>query len=401
MHADALAATPAGAGPSRPFVAAVAFSTLVDLFAVQAIIPTLTEAYAVSPAEMGVAVNASTIGMAVASLLVALFARGIDRRKGVTVSLVLLAIPTALLAVAPDLWSFAVLRIAQGLCMATAFTLTLAALGEILSGDRAAGALAAYVTGNVASNLIGRLLAATAVDHAGLAGTFLLFAALNLAGAALVWTSGHHAPGMADMVQGMARPWRAFRHQIARPEILAAVIAGFCILFAFIGVFTYVNFVLTQPPLSVGMMQLGFVYFVFLPSLITTPMAAAVSSRLGIRRGFAAATAIGLVGLPLLLAPSLAVVVAGLALVGVGTFLMQAIATGYVARSAGDDRAAAGGLYLAGYFLGGLVGTAALGVVFQAAGWPATVAGAGLALLVALAASRAWSSPAAPRAPRA
>jgi hypothetical protein len=41
-----------------------AFLTVVDLFATQAILPSLTRAYGVSPAAMGFAVNSSTIGMA-------------------------------------------------------------------------------------------------------------------------------------------------------------------------------------------------------------------------------------------------------------------------------------------------------------------------------------------------
>ena len=44
------------------------------------------------------------------------------------------------------------------------------------------------------------------------------------------------------------------------------------------------------------------------------------------------------------------------------------------------DRAAASGLYLASYFFGGLVGTAALGSVFDTYGWAACVGGIGLAL---------------------
>ena len=54
------------------------------------------------------------------------------------------------------------------------------------------------------------------------------------------------------------------------PALRAAFGIGFCILFAFIGTFTYVNFVLVRPPLALGMMDLGFVYFVFLPSIVTT-----------------------------------------------------------------------------------------------------------------------------------
>src|SRR5215469_3147412 len=75
-----------------------AFLTVVDLFATQAILPSLTRAYGVTPAAMGFAVNASTLGMAVAGLGVAWFSR-VDRRRGILVSLMVLAIPTTLLAV--------------------------------------------------------------------------------------------------------------------------------------------------------------------------------------------------------------------------------------------------------------------------------------------------------------
>src|SRR6266851_3060218 len=138
-----------------------AFLTVVDLFATQAILPSLVRAYQVSPAAMGFAVNASTMGMAVAGLAVAYFSRRIDRRRGILLSLTLLSIPTALLAVAPDLMIFTALRITQGVFMATAFALTLAYLGEECSAADAAGAFAAYITGNVASNLFGRLMSPT------------------------------------------------------------------------------------------------------------------------------------------------------------------------------------------------------------------------------------------------
>src|SRR5712692_9762729 len=75
-----------------------AFLTVVDLFATQAILPSLAKAYHVAPAATGLAVNASTLGMAVAGLGVAFFSRKIDRRLGILISLALLSIPTALLA---------------------------------------------------------------------------------------------------------------------------------------------------------------------------------------------------------------------------------------------------------------------------------------------------------------
>src|SRR5258706_12612992 len=95
----------------RTFVIALtALLTTADLFAVQAILPSLTAADGVSPAAMGTAVNATTFGMALGGLGVALFSRRIDRRRGAMLSLAVLAIPTALLAIAPDLAIFTALR---------------------------------------------------------------------------------------------------------------------------------------------------------------------------------------------------------------------------------------------------------------------------------------------------
>jgi predicted MFS family arabinose efflux permease len=106
-------------------------------------------------------------------------------------------------------------------------------------------------------------------------------------------------------------------------------------------------------------------------------------ARLGVRRTFWTAIAIALAGLPMLVVPWLPVVLAGLALVGVGTFLAQAVATGFVGRVATADRGSASGLYLASYFAGGLVGSAVLGQVFDRLGWGACAAGVGIALAVA------------------
>ncbi|MBH5367557.1 MFS transporter [Bradyrhizobium glycinis] len=359
-----------------------AFLTVVDLFATQAILPSLTRHYGVTPAAMGFAVNASTFGMAAASLVVGFFSPRIDRRTGILLSLALLAIPTSLLAVAPNLAIFTALRVAQGLCMASAFALTLAYLGEQCSAMDAGGAFAAYITGNVASNLVGRLISAALADGLGLAWNFYFFAALNLAGAALVYFTVNRVRPMHAMMPP-ASPLAATIAHWRNPQLRAAFGIGFCILFAFIGTFTYVNFVLVRPPLSLRMMDLGLVYFVFLPSVVTTLLAGKVAARLGTRPTIWSALAVAGLGLPLMLAPRLGEVLAGMVLVGVGTFFAQAAATGFVGQAAADNRGIASGTYLACYFCGGLVGTAVLGRLFDAFGWQACTFGVGAALAAA------------------
>jgi MFS transporter, YNFM family, putative membrane transport protein len=365
-------------------VGLISFLTLVDLFAAQAILPELVAAYQTTPAMMGVAVNASTIGMAIAGIVVALFSRGLDRRSGIWISLVVLAAPTSLLASAPDITWFTALRIAQGLCMSTAFTLTMAYLAEQSGADDTASALAAYVTGNVMSNLVGRVMAAAVTDTIGLRGNFYAFAALNLVGAALVYFGLTRTEPMRAMTTTMGGPFAVLGTHLRNPALRTSFGIGFLILFAFIATFTYVNFVLVRGPISLSMMSVGLVYFVFVPSVITTPFAGYLVRRVGVRPAFLGGIIVALAGLPLLLLDRLEPILAGLVLVGAGTFFAQAVATGFVGRAATTDRASASGIYLACYYMGGVAGSAIPGALFQQFGWPACVAATAAALLVAV-----------------
>jgi predicted MFS family arabinose efflux permease len=358
-------------------IAAISFLTLVDLFATQAILPSLAAVYHVSPGVMGSAVNLCTLGMAVAGLAVALLNRRIGRRIGVTLSLACLAVPTLLLASMPDLTLFAGLRLLQGIFMSAAFSLTIAYIAETATAAAITAALAAYVTGNVASNLFGRLMSAAIADHLGLKANFLIFAGLNLAGAALAFFLLSHK----SMAEGRQSSPSGFSGLFERRSLNVSFIIGFLILFVFIGAFTYVNFLLTSAPIGLSPMQLGFVYFVFVPSIVATPFAGLASSRIGARTVIISALLVALFGLPVSLIPDLTSILAALTLLAAGTFFAQAAATGYVSRSAGPSRGAAGGIYLASYYSGGLAGSIIIGQVFDHLGWTAVVVVLGLALI--------------------
>jgi MFS transporter, YNFM family, putative membrane transport protein len=174
------------------------------------------------------------------------------------------------------------------------------------------------------------------------------------------------------------------RTHLRTPALRTSFGIGFLILFAFIATFTYVNFVLVRGPISLSMMSVGLVYFVFVPSVFTTPFAGYLARRVGARPAFLGGIVVALAGLPPLLLHHLEPILAGLILVGAGTFFAQAVATGFVGRAATTDRASASGIYLASYYVGGIAGSAIPGVLFQQFGWPACVLATGAALLLAV-----------------
>ncbi len=355
-------------------IALIAFLSLIDLFGSQALLPTLMVHYDVSASSMGFAVNASAIGMAVASLVVAVFARRIDRKRGIWLCLVLLSLPTFLLAQLPDLGTFTLLRILQGVAMAGAFTLTLTYLSEQCRITAVAGAMAAYITGNVASNLFGRLLASGLANDFGLAESFYGFGILNLVGAAVAFFYIGSSSGKTYQAsEGGMSVYAAWMDHLTNRHLVPVFGIGFLLLFVFVATFTYANFILSAAPFSLSQTEIGLVYFIFVPAIITTPLAASAFRKYGSRASFQFGIVVSMAGLGLTLTTNLALFMLGLTLIGAGLFFAQSIATSYIGRTATHDQASANGLYLACYYFGGISGAWLMGLLFESTNWATTV----------------------------
>lgn len=359
-----------------------ALLTLMDLFGPQAIAPVLATAFRTTPAHMGIAINAATIGMAISGLITACIADRLERKPVIVASLLLLSVPAFLLGHADGLIEFALLRIAQGFLMCASFTVAIAYVAEEWGPSGAAPlVMAAYVTGNVGSNLLGRILAGSAAQYADWGDAFFLLAAINLSGGLLLWLAlprGRYRRRQLSRVHVLA----SLRLHLANPRLRGAYGIGFLILFSFIGVFTYVNFLLARPPFNLAPAALGMLYTVFLASLLATPAAGPAVRSLGDANAISLGAAVSLGGVLLTLCKTIAILMAGLALVGVGTFFSQAVATGFTGRAGGDAKAAAGGLYLASYYSGGISGALLLGVVYDSWGWPGCVVVTGVAFVL-------------------
>jgi hypothetical protein len=105
----------------------------------------------------------------------------------------------------------------------------------------------------------------------------------QVTGAVLAWFSVDPTPPTRQTDASHVSPFKSWLGHLSNPALRAAFGIGFLILFAFFGTFTYVNYVLVREPFGIGMMMLGVVYFVFLSSIVTTPLADRVVARLGAR----------------------------------------------------------------------------------------------------------------------
>jgi predicted MFS family arabinose efflux permease len=251
------------------------------------------------------------------------------------------------------------------------FAITIAYIHDEWPPSQAARGTAAYVSGTVVGGFCGRALVGLVSDRAGWQTGFLALACVNLAAACAMaaWLPRESARPHPERA-GHARSILAL---LRNRQLAATDAVGFCVLFSQVAVFSYVTFYLSAEPFNLGTAALGWLFVVYLVGAVITPVAGRWIDAYGYRTGLAAAMAIGISGALMTLTPWLAVIVAGLALVGTGVFIAQATASSYIGSVTHRDRGLAVGLYSSCYYAGGSLGGVLPAVVWTAGGWPACV----------------------------
>jgi predicted MFS family arabinose efflux permease len=157
-------------------------------------------------------------------------------------------------------------------------------------------------------------------------------------------------------------------------QLIATYAVGFGVLFNFITTFTYVSFYLAAPPFNLSASWLGAIFVVYVAGALLTPWTGWAVARFGRRRFTVRVIAIWVIGIALTLAPSLPLIIAGLAISSTCGLICQAISTGYVTVTAKAGRSSAVGLYVTSFYVGGSFGAPLGGLAWHLGGWPACVA---------------------------
>jgi predicted MFS family arabinose efflux permease len=366
------------------------FCAFLTLYAPQPLLPLLAREFHKTPAQVSLLVSISTLAVALAAPFAGLLADRFGRKRVIVPATLLLAVPTLAAATASSYEQLLFWRFWQGLFTPGIFAVTIAYINDEWR-EGAAAAVAAYVTGTVVGGFCGRTLSALVAAHVSWQWAFAWLGILIAGcGAAIsAWLPPdrkrpEHSRGAATAILGHLR----------NPQLLATYAAGFCVLFSLLGTFTYVNFYLAAPPFHLGTSALGFLFVVYLVGAVVTPWAGRWIDRVGHRTGFSAALTLSLAGGLLTLVHSLAAVVVGLAISCTGVFIAQSAANVYIGIVAREAKAAAVGLYVTFYYLGGSFGSAIPGHVWPLGGWPACVALIACVQLITIALARlCWNAP--------
>jgi len=348
------------------------FCAFLALYAPQPLLPMLAAVFGKSAAAISFTVTVSTIAVALAAPLAGAVADRLGRRNAIVWAAFLVAAPTLLAATARSFGQLLFWRALQGLFTPGIFAITVAYINE--EWDEGGGAaMAAYVTGTVLGGFCGRTASALVAAHWSWRWSFLCLGTLSAVGAVAIWAwlpPGRRLASSGPRVSAV----RAMARHLRNPRLAATYAVGFCVFFTLLTTFTYVNFYLAAPPFRLSTAQLGWLFVVYLVGAAVTPFAGRAIDRMGHRFTLTAAFVGGAAGICLTLVRSLPVVMIGLALCCTGVFVAQSAASSYIGAAASEARAAAVGLYVMFYYVGGSAGATLAGPLWSRYGWPACVA---------------------------
>lgn len=350
----------------------------LELYCTQPLLPMLQGIFHASKTAVGLTVSAATAGVALSAPVFGALTERLPRKHVIVSSLLGISLPTLLAATSTSLAQLVFWRFLQGLTVPGVIAVLITYVGEEWPSHQVPLIMSFYVSGTALGGFLGRIVAGILADHFSWQLSFVVLgiAALLGASAVAVWLPPGRPRGASQAHIG-ERP--AFLHQVQmlfrRPSLVTTFAVGFNNLFSLVGVFTWITFHLAFAPYNLSSTALSSLFFVYLVGLVVTPIGGFVITRTGLRAGITGAISLTIVGALLTLAPSLAVIIAGLALLSSGVFIAQTVNSTHLRHAApAGARVTAAGLYITFYYLGGTAAGVVPGFFWNLGKWPACVA---------------------------
>ena len=361
-------------------VFALVAATFLTIYITQPVLPVLRSEFGVTPAVASLTVSAVVFGIALANLPFGVLADRLPIRPLVLAGGGVVALASLACAFTGRIGVLIGARFVQGLFIPAMSTCIAAWLSRALPPHRLNVVMGWYVSATVTGGMGGRLLGGLLFppEHWRLA--FLVAAALVAASvlAALRWLPRETRAARAEPAAD------GFLALLSRPELLRMFSVGFFAFFVFSGMFNYVPFYLSGPPVHAPVRVITLLYLAYVVGIAVAPLSATLAARLGTGLTLAAGSLLFAAAIALTLVPSLPAVALSLAGICGGFFTMHAAAVGAMNRRLKGSRGRANSIYVLLYYLGGAAGISATGAAFARWGWRGAAGLGALALAVPL-----------------
>ena len=211
--------------------------------------------------------------------------------------------------------------------------------------------------------------------------SFVLIFLSGLTFFALVEKHAEQPKNQATLTRLYANAMRLF----LKPEIVSMLLAGFSLIFGFLGMVTFLTYRLVAPPFNFSSGEIGWISFAGITALIA-PFAGNLSQKIGTYKIIFASLMICLLSFQLMgWFPSTPLTVIGLLLLFLGVYACQPLLFLMIGQNAPRETlGSASSLYILFCIGGGSLSSIFLGPVWRSYGWPGITSSCSMALLMSI-----------------
>ncbi|HVI91681.1 MAG TPA: MFS transporter [Dongiaceae bacterium] len=358
------------------------FATFALLYGMQPLMPMFSVEFKLIPAAASGVISAATGAMAVGLIPASLLADRFGRKVIMNAALALAALLTLAAAIAGNFQQLVILRGLMGLTLAGLPAVAMAYLSEEIDPQSLGRSMGLYIAGNGLGGLCGRLLLAVLTEWTSwriavtILGVFGIAAAIEFARS--LPPSKHFRP----IELSLREMWADTRSLFSDAGLPWLFLTGFLLMGCFVSVYNYLGYRLAEAPFDLSPSQIGLVFTLYLVGMVGSAWGGKLADKIGRRNVLWMMVVVMAIGLLLTLAPSLIVIVLGVACLTFGFFGGHSVASSWIGRRALKARALASAVYLCSYYLGssGLGSTS--GLMWGFDGWNGVVALLAVVMLV-------------------
>jgi len=342
--------------------------TLSALYAPQPLLPVLARSYGVSRDLAALLTTAVFLPLSLAPLFYGRILAAWAPRRLLRITVLQLAIATALFPLCASFPLLLAVRFWQGLLVPAILT----ALMTYVAAESAPGvrqrAMAIYIASTILGGLLGRVMSGSFATWFGWPSSFYLLA-VSLLGVFVLL--GLLSPGQPPQPRGQREIAVIFACRPARRIYLTV----FCFFFVFAALMNTLPFRVAALDPAASEMRIGLMYSGYALGIATALGAVSLAARLG---GARRAMLLGLSGFGLsligMLLPSAGSLFVLMFPFCGSMFLVHALASGQLNSLDLPQAGLVNGLYISFYYGGGILGSSLPVIVYQRLGWPAFIA---------------------------
>lgn len=330
--------------------------TFAVLYAPQPLMTVFSTQFRISPATASMSISVSTFTLAASLLFVPLVSRRIGRKRMMGISLFATSVLAMVSAFSHSFEFLLITRLLEGVSVSGFPAIAIAYLNEEISPVSIGGTMGAYVAGTAVGGFVGRVAIGPLTDLYSWQVAFFVLGFVCCMCSLWFWFLLPKSRNFESAKAAISDWLDALVAGLTDRRLFPLYCMGFLVMGAYIMLFNYIGYPLTEPPYHLSQTALGFLFVVNLVGTWSSMLFGKLADSHPRRTLMGVACLVFAIGALLTLFPNLWLKIAGVAVFAFGFFAAHTTASGWVGLAAPANRkATASSLYLLFYYVGSSV----------------------------------------------